>query len=119
FLFKKHPKFHYAKLPILPRFCAKTIISRSFPPTLRVAQLRPYPHSHTSESVVADVLANLRNMPRSILPGKPYPQGATWDGTGVNFSLYSEKATGVELCLFDDVDSTECEVIALRECTGY
>jgi isoamylase len=65
------------------------------------------------------VLASLREMPRSILPGKPYPQGATWDGTGVNFSLYSEKATSVELCLFDDVDSTGCEVIALRECTGY
>jgi len=35
------------------------------------------------------------------LPGKPYPLGATWDGKGVNFSLYSENATGVELCLFD------------------
>jgi isoamylase len=58
-------------------------------------------------------------MPRSILPGKPYPQGATWDGTGVNFSLYSESATGVELCLFEDVDSAECDTIAIRECTGY
>src|SRR5438552_116319 len=58
-------------------------------------------------------------MSRSILPGKPYPQGATWDGTGVNFSLYSEKATGVELCLFDEVDSPETEVVSLRECTGY
>ena len=34
-------------------------------------------------------------------PGKPYPLGATWDGSGVNFSLFSENATGVELCLFD------------------
>ena len=34
-------------------------------------------------------------MPRTVLPGKPYPQGATWDGTGVNFSVYSEKATGI------------------------
>ena len=57
-------------------------------------------------------------MSRSILPGKPYPQGATWDGTGVNFSLYSEKATAVELCLFEDLDSTDCEVVAVRECTG-
>src|SRR5256885_5492719 len=60
-----------------------------------------------------------KTMPRTILPGKPYPQGATWDGTGVNFSLYSEKATGVELCLFDDVDSSEAEVVPLRESTGY
>ena len=58
-------------------------------------------------------------MPRNILPGKPYPQGATWDGTGVNFSLYSEGATGVELCLFEDVDSSDCEIIAIRESTGH
>ena len=34
-------------------------------------------------------------------PGEPYPLGATWDGHGVNFALFSENATGVELCLFD------------------
>jgi glycogen operon protein len=34
-------------------------------------------------------------------PGKPYPLGATWDGQGVNFALFSQHATGVELCLFD------------------
>ncbi len=33
--------------------------------------------------------------------GKPYPLGATWDGKGANFALFSEHATGVELCLFD------------------
>src|SRR3954454_1244245 len=58
-------------------------------------------------------------MARTIMPGKPYPQGATWDGTGVNFALYSEKTTGVELCLFDNIDSTEWETVALRESTGY
>jgi glycogen operon protein len=34
-------------------------------------------------------------------PGAPYPLGATWDGKGVNFSLFSENATMVELCVFD------------------
>jgi isoamylase len=58
-------------------------------------------------------------MPRTILPGKPYPQGATWDGTGVNFSLYSERATGVELCLFEQADSSDCETVTVRECSGY
>jgi isoamylase len=58
-------------------------------------------------------------MPRTILPGKPYPQGATWDGTGVNFSLYSERATAVELCLFEDLNSSECECVTIRECSGY
>jgi isoamylase len=40
-----------------------------------------------------------------IWPGKPTPLGATWDGTGVNFALYSAHATGVELCLFDSAYS--------------
>ncbi|CAM3231303.1 glycogen debranching protein GlgX [Deinococcus saxicola] len=35
-------------------------------------------------------------------PGTPYPLGATWDGKGTNFALYSENAGSVELCLFDD-----------------
>ena len=42
-----------------------------------------------------------------VWPGKPYPLGATWDGMGVNFSLFSEHGTGVELCLFDSVDATQ------------
>jgi glycogen operon protein len=37
-------------------------------------------------------------------PGRPYPLGATWDGAGVNFALFSDHATGVELCLFDAAD---------------
>jgi isoamylase len=37
-------------------------------------------------------------------PGQPYPLGATWDGAGVNFALFSENATGVELCLFNGAD---------------
>ena len=37
-----------------------------------------------------------------IEPGANHPLGATWDGRGVNFALYSERSTAVELCLFDD-----------------
>ena len=53
-----------------------------------------------------------------ILPGKPYPLGATWDGKGVNFTLYTENATEVELCLFDP-EAPEKEVTRLQitECT--
>ncbi len=36
-----------------------------------------------------------------VLPGRPFPQGATWDGEGTNFAIYSENATGVVLCLYD------------------
>ncbi|NEM97589.1 glycogen debranching protein GlgX [Pontibacter burrus] len=42
-----------------------------------------------------------------IYPGQPYPLGATWDGAGVNFALYADNATGVELCLFDDITSEQ------------
>ncbi|MBI4485973.1 MAG: hypothetical protein HY655_08190 [Acidobacteria bacterium] len=38
-----------------------------------------------------------------ISPGRPYPLGATWDGHGVNFALFSEHATAVELCLFESI----------------
>ncbi|MGE0470388.1 MAG: glycogen debranching protein GlgX [Nitrospira sp.] len=42
-----------------------------------------------------------------VWPGQPYPLGATWDGEGVNFALFSEHATAVELCLFDGPESTK------------
>lgn len=51
--------------------------------------------------------------------GKPYPLGATWDGTGVNFALVSEQATRVEVCLFDTPDApTETRRLTLPERTG-
>ncbi|GAA1259143.1 glycogen debranching protein GlgX [Oryzihumus leptocrescens] len=52
-----------------------------------------------------------------IWPGKPYPLGATFDGSGVNFAVFSEVAERVELCLVDD-DDTETR-IHLREVDGY
>src|SRR5881392_2915872 len=39
--------------------------------------------------------------------GYPYPHGATWMGNGVNFAIFSEHATGIELCLFDNIEATE------------
>jgi len=47
-----------------------------------------------------------------VWPGRPYPLGATWDGSsGTNFSLFSENAEGVELCLFgDDHEETRIEI---------
>jgi len=53
-----------------------------------------------------------------IWPGRPYPLGATWDGAGVNFAVFSENATSIELCLFDGLDSHGGERrILLRERT--
>jgi glycogen operon protein len=53
-----------------------------------------------------------------IWPGRPYPLGATFDGAGVNFALFSECATKVELCLFDAADDPkEAHRIPIREQT--
>ncbi|MDM7941379.1 MAG: glycogen debranching protein GlgX [Hydrogenophaga sp.] len=53
----------------------------------------------------------------ALWPGKPYPRGATWDGMGVNFALFSESAERVELCLFDASGRNEIARLALREQT--
>jgi glycogen operon protein len=58
-------------------------------------------------------------MRRAILPGKPYPQGATWDGAGVNFSIYSENASGVELCLYDELCASAARTLHITESTGH
>jgi glycogen operon protein len=53
-----------------------------------------------------------------VWPGRPYPLGATWDGSGTNFALYAEHATSVDLCLFDSAESElEAQRIRLREHT--
>src|SRR5580704_15378759 len=53
-----------------------------------------------------------------IWPGRSYPLGATWDGAGVNFALFTEHSSKVELCLFESVAATkEAERIVLPERT--
>ena len=53
----------------------------------------------------------------SLWPGKPYPLGATWDGQGTNFAIFSENATAVELCLFDKQGKESR--LALREVSNF
>jgi len=50
-------------------------------------------------------------------PGRPYPLGATWDGEGVNFALFSEHAEAVELCLFDEAGRRELHRVRIKEHT--
>src|SRR5437763_1734104 len=52
-----------------------------------------------------------------VWPGQPSPLGATWDGKGVNFALFSAHADKVELCLFDNSGQHEQARIALPEYT--
>jgi isoamylase len=55
----------------------------------------------------------------AVWPGRPYPRGATWDGEGVNFALFSETADRVELCIFDRDGAHEVQRIALPERTDH
>jgi glycogen operon protein len=55
-----------------------------------------------------------------VWPGSPYPLGASWDGEGVNFAIFSENATGVDLCLFANAgDAVESHRIPLTEKTDF
>lgn len=53
-----------------------------------------------------------------ILPGQPFPLGSTWDGRGVNFSIYSHNAEKVELCLYNDKEK-ETNRIELSQRSGH
>ena len=59
-------------------------------------------------------------MNRTVYPGAPFPLGATWDGKGVNFALYAENATDVDLCLFNSTeDKAESERIRIVEVSHH
>ena len=57
--------------------------------------------------------------PRVVWRGRPYPLGASWDGAGVNFALFSKHAERVELCLFDPRGRREIERVPLTERSDY
>ena len=57
-------------------------------------------------------------MNRTLLPGSPYPLGATVSRKGTNFALFSQDATNVELCLFG-VSGNQMDCIPLRERTAF
>ncbi|KPK46808.1 MAG: glycogen debranching protein, partial [Thiotrichales bacterium SG8_50] len=56
----------------------------------------------------------MSNHSMAVWPGEPYPLGATWDGEGVNFAIFSENAEKVELCLFDPLGKREIARIDMR-----
>jgi len=58
-------------------------------------------------------------VPSTVWRGRPYPLGATWDGAGVNFALFSKHAARVELCLFEPKGRRELERIELRERSDF
>jgi len=59
----------------------------------------------------------MQHLPDRLLPGKPYPLGATWDGLGINFAVFSAHATRVDLCLFEASGRHEIARYTLPEYT--
>ena len=55
---------------------------------------------------------------KELREGNPHPRGATWDGKGTNFAIFTEHATKVEVCLFDEEGKEEQERIELPEYTN-
>lgn len=56
-------------------------------------------------------------LPDRLLPGSPWPLGATWDGLGTNFAVFSAHAWRIEICLFDRTGRKERQRYTLPECT--
>ena len=61
-------------------------------------------------------IGGAQEAPTEVWPGSPYPLGASYDGAGTNFSVFSEMAEGIELCLFGDEGETR---VPLPETTAY
>lgn len=68
--------------------------------------------TNTSAQPIAD------NLQAAIQEGTPHPRGATWDGNGTNFAVFSAHATKVEVCLFDATGTQERERVVLPEYTN-
>src|SRR5262249_52608656 len=86
--------------------------------SLAALRLVPYASSGGSALVPGTRRQPLRSRAMRVWPGNPYPLGATWDGAGVNFALFPEHATKVELCLFEaTVARNETQRITLPEQT--
>jgi isoamylase len=56
---------------------------------------------------------------REVWPGRPFPMGATWDGSGTNFSFFSEGGETVELCLFDEEGGEERVALTQRRALNW
>ena len=56
-------------------------------------------------------------LPDRLSPGSPYPLGATWDGLGVNFAVYSAHAERIDLCIFDETGRREIARYEMPEWT--
>src|SRR2546430_6788846 len=83
-------------------------------PTLEIAEQPLRRSAATSEkTLVAESKTPTTTKP--VWKGHAYPLGATWTGDGVNFALFSEHASGVELCLFNRLGEVETSRVRVTE----
>ena len=83
-------------------------------PTLELPE-KSSPNSPRADAPLDVTRPGTTGASSTLWKGHAYPLGATWAGDGVNFALFSEHATGVELCLFDRLGSTETARIPFTE----
>jgi isoamylase len=69
-----------------------------------------------AESAAGGTVPTTSHTPR-VWPGLPYPLGASWDGRGTNFAIFSANAERVQLCLFDDAGRNETACVTMPEYT--
>jgi len=84
---------------------------------MNIQQRAPKPGAEQPARKAARRVPPVPRIGSGVREGRPFPLGATWDGLGVNFALFSAHATKVELCLFDLDGGTELERIELPEYT--
>ena len=100
------------RAPCTGVFTASPVAGRLTQTPRRAHRARPRP-----STVAGPAVTTHGRQPVEIWPGTPYPLGATYDGSGVNFALFSEVAERVELCLVDD-DGAETR-LDLPEVDGF
>ena len=66
---------------------------------------------------VHDAVRRMQHLPDALLPGRPFPLGATWDGLGINFAVFSAHAERIDLCLFEPSGRHEIARYTLPEYT--
>ena len=97
---------NFARTPVhVPRERTEEVVLATHEPTLEPG------------FVVLPPLVRSAGALMEVWPGAPFPLGATWDGEGTNFSIFSEHAERVELCLFDADDDETC--VELTERTSF
>jgi isoamylase len=83
----------------------------------KASNFKQYKHKIMQDITENELLQDSHSLKIKIYPGSPYPLGASWNGKGINFAVFSENAERMELCLFKSGDDLAEDVIKVEEVT--